>query len=72
MVGRSGTADIQLPSPMVSRRHALLIDSGETIQVLDLGSTNGTFAGAGRVSEATLEPGTVLKLGDCEIEYLVS
>ena len=72
MIGRSGTADIQLPSPKVSRRHALLIDSGETIQVLDLGSTNGTFAGTDRISEATLGPGTVLKLGDCEIEYLAN
>ena len=72
MVGRSGTADIQLPSPTVSRRHALLIDSGEAIQILDLGSTNGTFAGTHRISEATLKPGTVLKLGDCEIEYLVT
>ena len=72
MVGRSGTADIQLPSPTVSRRHALLIDSGDAVQVLDLGSTNGTFAGTRRISETTLKPGAVLKLGDCEIEYLVN
>jgi len=71
MVGRSSTTDIQLPNSSVSRRHALLIDSGDAIQVLDLGSSNGTYVGAERISEATLGPGTVLTLGDCEIEYAV-
>jgi type II secretory pathway predicted ATPase ExeA len=71
MVGRSSTTDIQLPNSSVSRRHALLIDSGEAIQVLDLGSENGTLVGTERISEATLEPGTVLTLGNCEIEYAV-
>jgi len=71
MVGRAKTTDIQLPNLSVSRRHALLIDSGDAIQVLDLGSTNGTFVGTERISEATLGPGSVLTLGKCEIEYLV-
>ena len=69
MVGRMSTAEIYLPSPAVSRRHALIIDSGEAIQVLDLDSTNGTFLGSVRVSEITLEPGSVLTVGDCEIQY---
>jgi type II secretory pathway predicted ATPase ExeA len=72
MVGRSCATDICLPDASVSRRHVLLIDSGEEMQVLDLGSTNGTFAGSERVSETTLASGTVLKLGKCEIEYSVN
>ena len=71
MVGRMSTADIHLPSPAVSRRHALIIDSGEAIQVLDLDSTNGTFVQSERISEVTLKPGSVLTIGDCEIEYAV-
>lgn len=69
MVGRMSTADIHLPSPAVSRRHALIIDSGEAIQVLDLDSTNGTYVQSERISEVTLKPGSVLTIGDCEIEY---
>ena len=72
MVGRSATTDICIPNASVSRRHVLLIDSGEQIQVLDLGSTNGTFVGAERISETTLASGTVLRLGTCEIEYSVN
>jgi len=71
MVGRAHTADVRLPSPTVSRRHALLINNGEELQVLDLGGINGTFAGSERISEATLSPGTVLTLGDCQIAYTV-
>jgi len=71
MVGRAKTADIQLSSQCVSRRHALLIDTGDSVQVLDLGGVNGTIAGTDRISEVTLTPGTVLTLGDCEIEYSV-
>ena len=32
MVGRAATADIRLPSPSVSRRHALLINTGDEVQ----------------------------------------
>jgi DNA-binding NtrC family response regulator len=40
-VGRSETADIQVPDPLISRVHAA-ITLGETLQVRDLGSSNGT------------------------------
>lgn len=72
LVGRAKTTDICLPSALVSRRHALLIKTRDIFQVLDLGSTNGTFAGDERVEEFTIAPGTLLKMGDCEIEYAVS
>ena len=71
MIGRADTVDIRLSSPTVSRRHALLIVTGSSIQVLDLGAVNGIYAGKDRIIEATVEPGTVLRLGDCTIEYRV-
>jgi DNA-binding NtrC family response regulator len=40
-VGRSETADIQVPDPLISRVHAA-ITLGETLMVRDLGSSNGT------------------------------
>ena len=69
MIGRAQTADIRLRSPTVSRRHALLIDTGDSVEVLDLGSVNGVRVDGQRVAESTLEPGSVVTLGDCEIEY---
>lgn len=40
-VGRSETADIQVPDPLISRVHAA-ITLGESLTVRDLGSSNGT------------------------------
>ncbi len=72
MIGRTKTADICLPSPSISRRHALAIKTNDALQILDLGSINGTFAGEERIEEITLTPGVVLKMGDCELEYAIS
>jgi len=69
MIGRAATADIRLPSPTVSRRHALLIDTGDSVEVLDLGSVNGVRVDGQRIAECALEPGSVVTLGDCQIEY---
>lgn len=41
-VGRSETADIQVPDPLISRVHSA-ITLGETLMVRDLGSSNGTI-----------------------------
>jgi hypothetical protein len=72
MLGRASTADIRLPSQTVSRRHALLISTGEEVQILDLGGVNGTYAGSERISETILSPGTVLRLGDCQVGYILN
>ncbi len=70
MVGRADSSDIRLSSQTVSRRHALLISTAESLQVLDLGSVNGVYANKDRVAEAVVEAGTVLTFGECTLEYL--
>jgi len=72
LVGRAAFSDIVLPSLKVSRRHAIIIKTAEFLQVLDLGSTNGTSVRGQRVKEFILDDGDILKIGDCEIECLVS
>ena len=70
-VGRSLENDIVLDSPNVSRRHARILRAGQGIQVMDLGSANGT-----RVDGQELEPriaravtpGTRVSVGPYEIE----
>jgi len=42
-VGREEPADVVIPVPTVSGRHALLRIKGRKISVTDLGSTNGTY-----------------------------
>jgi len=60
-VGRSAGNEVHIVAEKISRHHARIIQTGETLEVIDLGSTNGTF-----VNEEQLEPNQpqILKEGD--------
>ena len=62
-IGREG-ADITLDDDQVSRRHARLGVSGDSIVIEDLGSTNGTFVNDRKIEAATvLAPGDTVRIG---------
>jgi DNA-binding NtrC family response regulator len=66
-IGKAPDNDLVLSDDTVSRAHCELtrIDAG--VRVRDLGSTNGTKVGGARISEAIVQPGAVLKVGEVEI-----
>ena len=54
----------------VSRRHAQLVKSGDSVVVRDLGSTNGTYVNGAKIgSEATLRPGDAVQFGSVRFRY---
>ena len=61
VIGRDATADVQIESAGVSRRHASINANGGTATIRDLESKNGTFVDGLRV-----DGGTVVS-GDSEI-----
>jgi hypothetical protein len=64
VIGRDTSAGIVIDDPEASRRHASLSAEGASIRVEDLGSTNGTFVGGERLSEArVLVDGERLRIG---------
>jgi len=66
LIGRSGGgafADIELPAPEISRRHALVECFGPRTVLRDLGSTNGTFVGDARITEAELRDTSEFRVG---------
>lgn len=70
-IGAKG-CDVIVPrriSRAVSWRHARLEREGSALRVVDLGSRNGSFAGAGRAREASFQvpPGGTFQLADVEI-----
>lgn len=67
-VGRAINADLILDAALVSRIHCRLEAHDETLEVVDLESTNGTFVNGARVSRAHLIPGDRLKVGRVELE----
>jgi len=70
-VGRE-SAEIILPDPDVSARHARLDVRGGTVSVTDLGSTNGTLDGSGnRISFGhPLHPNQSIQLGRSRISLV--
>ena len=71
VIGRGTEADLRINDPGVSRRHAEIriypADAGSArphVSVHDLGSTNGMLVNGHRVEQATVDDGTVVKIGN--------
>jgi hypothetical protein len=71
VLGRGSEADLRINDPGVSRRHAEFRLTGEgahpTVTVADLGSTNGTLVDGKRVTQAPVQDGTVVRIGNTEV-----
>ena len=50
IVGRAPTCDLAVFDPTISRRHAELRSSESTLQIRDLGSSNGTFVNGEKIA----------------------
>jgi pSer/pThr/pTyr-binding forkhead associated (FHA) protein len=66
-IGRSAGAELILDAALVSRIHCRLEANEETLEVIDLDSTNGIYVNGERVSRAHLIPGDRLKVGRVEL-----
>jgi len=65
VVGRSPGSDIVINADFVSGRHARFALFADALVVEDLGSTNGTLVNGKRITApATLEPGSLVSIGD--------
>jgi pSer/pThr/pTyr-binding forkhead associated (FHA) protein len=56
----------------VSRRHAEFLRVGNTFQVRDLGSLNGTYYDGVRIESALLHDGTEVQVGKYHLIFLAS
>ena len=66
-VGRAARADFVVDATLVSRVHCRLAAGAESLEVVDLDSTNGTFVNGQRVKRATLGDGDKLGVGRVEL-----
>ena len=66
-VGKAQDNDLVLDDDTVSRHHCELARTSDGVHVRDLESTNGTRVQGARVSEAIVQPGTVLRVGEVEM-----
>ena len=63
VVGRAPSSDIPVFDPTISRRHAELVSDDKSVQVKDLGSSNGTFLNGARIESATVNVGDTVTFG---------
>ena len=68
-IGRSPDNTIVINNPSVSSRHAQLQSAGETYQLKDLGSTNGTHVNGKPVTETLLSFDDRVRFGATEARY---
>ena len=69
LIGRGSDAAIRLDDDYVSTRHARIASSGDQWYVEDLGSTNGTYVGTARITQATaIQLGTQIRIGKTILE----
>lgn len=73
-IGRSNEADIPLRDPLVSRVHARVIVTDNTVAIEDLHSTNGVYVNGNRTSgrPVPLREGDRILIGTCELSVFGS
>lgn len=70
-IGREPDNAIRIQDPLASRHHALVRKLGGRTQVVDLGSSNGTYVNGRRISRpATLWNDDILEIAGCRIRFL--
>jgi len=67
VVGSAPECDVRLLHPSVSRRHAELIVSGDSLQLTDLRSRNGTFMDGERKNQGQLGAGVMVGFGNVSL-----
>src|SRR6185369_14176608 len=66
-IGRVEDNTFQIPDASVSSHHCKVLLKGNEVVIRDLNSTNGTFINGHQITEATLKPSQILRLGQVEV-----
>lgn len=69
-IGRHPESDIFLDDVTVSRRHAEVRRVGDSFEVADAGSLNGTYVNQARVEHERLSDGDELQVGKFKLVYI--
>ena len=70
VLGRSSKCDIQIDQESISRNHSKIVNTGKSILIRDLGSTNGTYVNDEPIDEYVLRDGDLIKVGRTIFKFL--
>jgi len=68
-IGRTTEADIQINDPGISRIHCTIL-LGSQVMIRDNQSTNGTLVDGQKITEAPLNHGSLIQIGNSTFSYL--
>lgn len=69
VIGRGNSCDVSIPTPNLSRQHALIERLEDAFWLVDMGSTNGVRVRGRSVQRHELQSGDVFELGDVRIRF---
>jgi two-component system cell cycle response regulator len=70
LIGRSSKCDIQIDQESTSRNHSKIVNTGKSLLIRDLGSTNGTYVNDEPIEEHVLRDGDFIKIGRTIFKFL--
>lgn len=68
-IGRSPDNDLVIMDDNASKKHAKIIRSGIRVQLVDLGSSNGTFINGQKIDESEIQSDDKIRFGDSEFVF---
>ena len=66
-IGRTGSNDVIIDLPQVSREHARIVRRGDRFLLKDNNSSNGTWLGSSRIDEVSLQGGDTFQIGPAQL-----
>jgi two-component system, cell cycle response regulator len=69
LIGRGHESDLVLADTLVSSRHAMIEDRGDTWTLVDVGSTNGTSVNGKKQTACVLQPGDKMVFGNTVVRF---
>ncbi len=72
VIGRDPTCDLNFDDPSLSRRHAQVWASAQSVHLRDLGSANGSWVEGQRVTQIQIPSGQAFRLGNMNLSVEVS
>jgi pSer/pThr/pTyr-binding forkhead associated (FHA) protein len=70
IIGRTDDADITLPNPVVSRKHAKIYFENRAVFIEDLKSNNGTFVNGGKTDKTEVRPEDLIRIGPFTLQII--
>ena len=70
IIGRSSKCEICVDQESISRNHSKIVNTGKSILIRDLGSSNGTYVNDQPIEEHVLRDGDLVKVGRTIFKFL--